>query len=152
MLAQAGYDNVVASMGTALTQPQLRELRTLARNVVLLFDADAAGGEAAMRGIELAASPEIGLQRAHRARRRAGSDPADVAATGREAVDRLLKNAQSVLAFRVSRVLGAADAGTAIGRDEAYAALREIFAERAARRPSATSSCGSPARASSSIR
>ena len=39
-LVQAGYENVVASMGTALTQPQLGELRKLARNVVLLFDAD----------------------------------------------------------------------------------------------------------------
>ena len=126
MLAQAGYDNVVASMGTALTEPQLRELRTLARNVVLLFDADAAGGEAAMRGIDLATSPDIGLH-VRIASPPRGSDPADVAATGRDAVDRLLKNAQSVLAFRVSRVLGAADAGTAIGRDEAYASLREIF-------------------------
>jgi DNA primase len=126
MLAQAGYDNVVASMGTALTQPQLRELRTLARNVVLLFDADAAGGEAAMRGIQLATSTEVGLH-VRIASPPRGSDPADVAATGRDAVDALLKNAQSVLAFRVSRVLGAADAGTAIGRDEAYARLREIF-------------------------
>jgi DNA primase len=126
MLAQAGYDNVVASMGTSLTQPQLRELRTLARNVVLLFDADAAGGEAAMRGIDLATSAEIGLH-VRIASPPRGSDPADVAATGPGAIDRLLKKAQSVLAFRVSRVLGAADAGTAIGRDEAYAALREIF-------------------------
>ncbi|MDX6618500.1 MAG: primase [Gaiellales bacterium] len=126
MLAQAGYDNVIASMGTSLTQPQLRELRSLARNVVLLFDADAAGGEAAMRGIDLATSSEIGLH-VRIASPPRGSDPADVAATGRDAIERLLNDAQSVLAFRVSRALGAADAGTAIGRDEAYAALREIF-------------------------
>jgi DNA primase len=126
MLRQAGYENVVASMGTSLTQPQLRELRTLARNVVLLFDADAAGSEAAMRGIELATSADIGLH-VRIASPPRGSDPADVAATGKEAVERLLRNAQSVLAFRVSRRLAAADTGTAIGRDEAYAALREIF-------------------------
>jgi DNA primase len=126
MLAQAGYDNVVASMGTALTQPQLRELKTLSRNVVLLFDADAAGGEAATRGIELATSSDIGLNVKIASPPR-GSDPADVAATGRDAVDQLLKKAQSVLAFRVSRALETADAGNAVGRDAAYALLREIF-------------------------
>ena len=107
-LVQAGYDNVVASMGTALTQPQLRELRKLARHVVLLFDADTAGSEAALRGLELAASPDIDL-RVRVALPPKGSDPAEVAASGREAVDRMLGKAQSVLAFRVGLVLGAAD-------------------------------------------
>ena len=107
-LVQAGYDNVVASMGTALTQQQLRELRKLARNVVLLFDADTAGSEAALRGLELAASPEIDL-RVRVALPPRGSDPAEVAASGREAVDAMLGRAQSVLAFRVSLVLDGAD-------------------------------------------
>ena len=99
-LVQAGYDNVVASMGTALTQPQLRELRKLARNVVLLFDADTAGSEAALRGLELAAQPDIDLH-VRVALPPRGSDPAEVAAAGREAVDRMLAGARSVLAFRV---------------------------------------------------
>ena len=71
-LVQAGYENVVASMGTALTQPQLRELRKLARNVVLLFDADTAGSEAALRGLELAASEDLRVRVALPPR---GSDP-----------------------------------------------------------------------------
>ena len=99
-LVQAGYENVVASMGTALTLQQLRELRQLARNVVLLFDADAAGSDAALRGLELAASPDIGLH-VRVALPPRGSDPAEVAAAGREAVDRMLAGARSVLAFRV---------------------------------------------------
>ena len=125
-LVQAGYENVVASMGTALTQQQLRELRKLARSVVLLFDADNAGSEAAQRGIALAAAPDLDL-RVRIASPPPGSDPAEVAAAGREAVDRLLARAQSVLAFRVSRVLGAADVASAGGRDEAYASLQGIF-------------------------
>jgi DNA primase len=125
-LVQAGYDNVVASMGTALTQPQLYELRKLARNVVLLFDADNAGSEAAQRGIALAGAPDLDL-RVRIASPPPGSDPAEVAAAGREAVDRLLARAQSVLAFRVSRVLDAADVASAGGRDEAYASLQVIF-------------------------
>jgi DNA primase len=125
-LVQAGYENVVASMGTALTEPQLRELRKLARNVVLLFDADTAGSEAALRGLGLAASPDVDL-RVRVALPPRGSDPAEVAAAGRDAVDAMLGRAQSVLAFRVSLVLDAADVNSAAGRDEAYEALQTIF-------------------------
>jgi DNA primase len=125
-LVQAGYENVVASMGTALTEPQLRELRKLARNVVLLFDADNAGSAAALRGLELAAGADLRVRVASPPR---GSDPAEVAAAGRDAVDRVLAGARSVLAFRVALVLDAADAGSVDGRDEAYEALRVIFRE-----------------------
>src|ERR687885_347889 len=45
-LRQAGFEPVVASMGTALTERQLRELGRLARRLYLCFDADAAGGGA----------------------------------------------------------------------------------------------------------
>jgi DNA primase len=125
-LVQAGYENVVASMGTALTQQQLRELRQLARNVVLLFDADAAGSDAALRGLELASSPDIGLN-VRVALPPRGSDPAEVAASGREAVDRMLAGARSVLAFRVSLVLDAADVGNVDGRTQAYEALQAVL-------------------------
>ena len=125
-LVQAGYENVVASMGTALTLQQLRELRQLARNVVLLFDADAAGSDAALRGLELATSPDIGLN-VRVALPPRGSDPAEVAAAGREAVDRMLAGARSVLAFRVSLVLDAADISNVDGRTQAYEALRGVL-------------------------
>jgi DNA primase len=53
-LHQHGLEGAVASMGTALTEPQLRELRRLTRRLYLCFDADAAGTEATLRGMELA--------------------------------------------------------------------------------------------------
>jgi DNA primase len=53
-LHQAGLKPVVASMGTALTEPQLKELRRLTRHLYLCFDADAAGDSATLRGMELA--------------------------------------------------------------------------------------------------
>jgi DNA primase len=53
-LQQHGLGGVVASMGTALTEPQLRELRRLTRRLYLCFDADAAGAEATLRGMEMA--------------------------------------------------------------------------------------------------
>jgi DNA primase len=53
-LRQAGFEPVVASMGTALTEQQLRELARLTKNLSLAFDGDAAGESATLRGMELA--------------------------------------------------------------------------------------------------
>ena len=53
-LRQAGLMPVVASMGTALTEHQLRELKRLTQRLFLCFDSDAAGEEATLRGMELA--------------------------------------------------------------------------------------------------
>ena len=53
-LRQTGLQPVVASMGTALTEGQLKELGRLTQRVFLCFDADAAGEEATLRGMELA--------------------------------------------------------------------------------------------------
>jgi DNA primase len=53
-LRQAGFEPVVACMGTALTEQQLRELGRLTRRLWLAFDGDAAGESATLRGMELA--------------------------------------------------------------------------------------------------
>ena len=53
-LRQAGLEPVVASMGTALTEQQVKELSRLTRRLYLCFDADAAGEAATLRGMELA--------------------------------------------------------------------------------------------------
>ncbi|MDR1202683.1 MAG: DNA primase, partial [Tannerellaceae bacterium] len=50
---QAGIENVVASSGTALTQPQIRLIHRFTENITVLYDGDAAGIKAALRGIDL---------------------------------------------------------------------------------------------------
>jgi DNA primase len=50
---QAGIENVVASSGTALTEDQVKVIRRFTENVTVLFDGDAAGIKAALRGIDL---------------------------------------------------------------------------------------------------
>lgn len=50
---QAGIENVVASSGTALTQGQIRLIRRFTNNITVLYDGDAAGIKAALRGIDL---------------------------------------------------------------------------------------------------
>jgi DNA primase len=53
-LHQSGVKAAVASMGTSLTDRQLEELRRLSRRLYLCFDADAAGADATLRGMDLA--------------------------------------------------------------------------------------------------
>lgn len=50
---QAGIENVVASGGTALTQPQVRLIKRFTSNITVLYDGDAAGIHAAIRGIDM---------------------------------------------------------------------------------------------------
>jgi DNA primase len=55
-LHQAGYQNVVSPMGTALTEDQLRLLKRSTRRIVLALDPDTAGQKAVLRGLEAARS------------------------------------------------------------------------------------------------
>ena len=73
-LRQAGFQPVVASMGTALTEAQLRELGRLTKRVFLCFDADAAGRDATLRGMELAVAQGFAV---HIVPLAPGTDPAD---------------------------------------------------------------------------
>jgi DNA primase len=93
-LHQAGLPAAVASMGTALTGPQLKELRRLTRNLYLCFDADAAGEAATLRGMELAVKEGFDV---HVVTLPSGLDPAD-ATDGFEA---RLAEAEGYLAYRV---------------------------------------------------
>jgi DNA primase len=52
-LHQNGVENVVASSGTALTSDQIRLVSRLTQNITILFDGDAAGTRASLRGIDL---------------------------------------------------------------------------------------------------
>jgi len=53
---QFGFTNTVASMGTALTEKQMGLLKRFTRNIVLALDADEAGSEATLRGVQIAAN------------------------------------------------------------------------------------------------
>ncbi len=73
-LRQAGLQPVVASMGTALTERQLKELGRLTRRVFLCFDSDSAGEDATLRGMELALREGFEVRVVALPR---GKDPAD---------------------------------------------------------------------------
>jgi DNA primase len=61
-LSQAGIENVVASSGTSLTQDQLRLVKRFTPNLKILFDGDAAGIKAALRGMDLALEQDLNVK------------------------------------------------------------------------------------------
>jgi DNA primase len=93
-LHRRGLEEVVASMGTALTEPQLKELRRLTRRLYLCFDADAAGEAATLRGMELAVGAGFDV---HVVPLAPGVDPADAA----DEFAGLLETASGYLRHRV---------------------------------------------------
>src|SRR6187431_289495 len=116
-LRQAGFEPVVASMGTALTEQHLRELARLTKRVYLCFDADAAGEEATLRGMERAHGQGFEIRIVVLP---LGQDPAD-APTGFE---QRLGQAESYLHYRVRLELERAD-----DRQEAFVRAREILSK-----------------------
>ncbi len=114
-LRQAGFEQAVASMGTALTERQLKELGRLTKRLVLCFDGDAAGEAATLRGMELAAAQGFDLRVVAMP---TGLDPADVAATFEE----FLARAESYAVYRVRiEIERAADPRAA------YARVKEVL-------------------------
>jgi len=97
-LHQAGIEEVVAPMGTALTEEQIAELGRLAKTVIVVFDGDAAGQRAAAKAIPLFV--EAGILGGRIARLPAGVDPDDFvrqADRGPEAFRRLVESARPML-------------------------------------------------------
>jgi DNA primase len=125
-LHQAGVENVVASMGTALTEDQLAELRRLGKTVHLALDADDAGQDAMLRAARVAAGKDIELRVVPLP---AGRDPADVALEeGADAVRELVAQSVPFVRFRVERTLTLGDLSSAEGKDAVVDELKPVFA------------------------
>ncbi len=115
-LRQAGFEPVVAAMGTALTEAHVRELGRLTKRLYLCFDADAAGQDATLRGMELAVRQGFDVRIVTLP---TGLDPADAP----DGFDERLTGAESYLHYRVRiEIERAAD------RQEAFVRAREVLA------------------------
>jgi DNA primase len=132
-LRQAGVEEVVGSMGTALTSRQVDRLSRLAPMALFCQDPDTAGQEAVKRSI-------AGLRGINQARAGrsvefkivdlpAGQDPADVVqADGRDAMLALLDRAVPVARWEVQRALESGDTATPEGRDRILQEVAPIVA------------------------
>ena len=104
MAHQFGCSNVVATLGTSFTDGHGRILRRYAKKVVLIFDSDVAGIEAANRALDVCLSQHIDIKLASVPQ---GKDPCDyLLAAGKEAFQNLVAEAVDVLEFKWNRLVG----------------------------------------------
>ncbi len=107
MCHQFGCRNVVATLGTSFTNGHARMLRRYAKRIVLIFDNDIAGTEAANRAIEVCLSQQIDIKIAFAAE---GKDPCDfLLSAGAQAFKDLVDNAVDVMEFKWQRLLDGLD-------------------------------------------
>jgi DNA primase len=124
--AAAGVPRAVATCGTALTEEHLRLLRRFARRVVLAFDADAAGQNAAARFYQWERELELDVAVAALP---AGVDPGELAYQDPGALQKSVVDAMPFLGFRVDRVLAAASLQSPEGRARAAEQALAVIAE-----------------------
>ena len=126
-LYQAGVEEAVGVMGTAITEDQVAALSGMVDEVVLALDADAAGQEAMLRAQRVAAGRKMRLRVAAMP---AGEDPAEMVAAegGAERFRQLVEEAVELAAFQVGLVLGRTDVASPAERDRALDEVAPIMA------------------------
>lgn len=124
-LHQAGLTNTVATLGTALTSDHVQVLRRFASKVVLLFDPDAAGVRAALRGLDLFVNSGLGVKVVTLP---VGEDPDTfVRKEGPDAFVRLEERAPSLLDFALEHSLKATEGSTIEGRIRSVDEILQII-------------------------
>ncbi|MDA1349045.1 MAG: DNA primase, partial [Chloroflexi bacterium] len=142
---QFGYTNVVASMGTALTEQQVAQLRPMAPNFVLALDPDAAGQEATLRSLE-SAWHQIGQRRSAMMNSSVGvlhqrepvnigiaalpddKDPDDLIRNDASEWERLTSEAVPLLDYLIPALASRFDVSTGQGKAQALEALAPLIA------------------------
>jgi len=123
---QYGFGNIIASMGTSITDKQLQELKKLTRNITLALDADSAGEEAMLRcvGYENSLDAEVKVITLPE-----GKDPDDVIKQDIETWQKLLSEAIPVIDYTINMMTAKLDLSTARDKSVAVDKLSPIIAE-----------------------
>jgi len=117
LLSQAGFENVVATSGTAFTQDQVRLLKKYGEEVVVLFDPDTAGVQATLRGLDLLMEEEMRVKVVSLSEK---LDPAEfLAQFGPQEFLKCLQNADDLLDYRLNQCLTAGNINTTLGKIKA---------------------------------
>lgn len=113
-LYQAGVRNVSASLGTALTDSQAKILKRYTRNIILSYDADEAGINAALRGMDILKNEGL---KVHILKVTDGKDPDEfIKKRGKEAYLELARNAVPFAEFKLDNAKRNHDLSTVEGR------------------------------------
>ncbi len=123
---QNGFNNVIASMGTAVTEAQVSSLKRLSRNLVLALDADAAGEEAMLRVVSYENILESEIRVAILP---AGKDPDDVIKEGADNWGKLLAGATPIVDYTINMLASKLDLSTARDKSLAVKELLPTIAE-----------------------
>ena len=134
-LHQAGFDNAVASMGTALTTEQIRLLGRYTKELVLCYDNDNAGQLATQRALEMLNNTEFTVRVLKLPRRLVDGayvkqDADDfIKFQGAPAFERLLSGSENGVEFRMSQVAAKYDLRSDQGRIDYTAEISQVLAE-----------------------
>lgn len=115
---QAGVEYVVASSGTSLTEEQIRTVRRFTHNMTLIYDGDAAGVKASLRGIKLLLSEDMNVK----VLALPPEDDPDTFARSRssaEVEEYLRANETDIIAFMASKLTAGIRPDDPVGRAEA---------------------------------
>ena len=141
---QYSYTNVVASMGTALTENQVSQLKSLATSFILALDPDTAGQEATLRSLE-ASWKVIGDQSASRGRSQGilyqrdpitlsiaalpeGKDPDELIRHDPAEWEHLTKNAPPLMSYLIPAIASRFDTSTGQGKTQVVEAIFPLIA------------------------
>jgi len=112
---QAGFDNTVATSGTALTPFQMKILKRYSQNLLAAFDMDIAGENATKRGIDLAQRYGFDIKVITFPK---GSDPADIISKSPADFEKLISQSKSILDFYFETTFSKFDKETSEGKRE----------------------------------
>jgi len=145
MAHQHGFSNVVASLGTALTEKQVGAIKKLTRNITLALDADAAGQMAMLRGQEVisqtfsqpssvAGWTDVRYENPYNARWKVvilpqGKDPDEIIREGPDEWQRLVDGATPVIDYVFQVVASKVDLAELDGKSAAVDQLLPIVSE-----------------------
>ena len=125
-LYEHGFSPAVASLGTAFTQDQARLIKRFAGEVVLAYDADAAGKAAALRGLDILAKEGLSVRVV---RLPEGEDPDSfVRVRGLAAFQERVENAVSLIQYKLDEAVRGIDLSTVEGRIRATERVLPVLA------------------------
>ncbi len=126
MCYQFGFTNVVASLGTALTKEQAEIVSRYAPQVIIAYDADAAGGAATLRGMEVLADVRADVRVAILP---TGEDPDSMLRkNGKDAFAQTLEDAKPLIAYKLYLVTSQTDTTKLDQRVKAAKEVAQVLA------------------------